>query len=79
MKLVMQRCKVPLPSKDIADQSTVFKCTAAGSILVLYWTLIMLYMLVHASRKAATESVRALNHLPACTLTVGQSDMSPMV
>ena len=42
VKLAMQRCKLALPSEDIADPSTVFKCTAAGSILVLYWSSIIL-------------------------------------
>ena len=31
----MQRCKVALPKEDIADLSAVFRCTAAGSILIL--------------------------------------------
>ena len=35
LKFVIWRCKVALPSEDIADPSTVFRCTAAGSILVL--------------------------------------------
>ena len=35
LKLAMHRCKVALPSEDIADPSAVFRCTAAGSILVL--------------------------------------------
>ena len=68
-----------MPSEDIADPSTVFKSTAAGSILVLYWSSIMLYMLVWTSERAAPELIRALNLLPACTVTVGQSDTSPMV
>ena len=74
----MQRCKAALPSEDSADPSTVFRCTTAGSILVLYWSSIMLYMLVWTRKKAAPESIRALNLLPRCTVTVGQSDTSPM-
>ena len=35
LKLAVQRCKVALPSEDIDDPSAVFRCTAAGSILVL--------------------------------------------
>ena len=35
MKLVMQRCMVALPHDNIDDTSVVFRCTAAGSILVL--------------------------------------------
>ena len=35
LKFVMQRCKFALPSEDIDDPSTVFRCTPAGSILVL--------------------------------------------
>ena len=35
LKLAVQRCRVALPSEDIYDQSAVFGCTAAGSILVL--------------------------------------------
>ena len=35
LKLAMQRCKVALPSNDIADPSAVFRCTAAGTIFVL--------------------------------------------
>ena len=79
VKLTMQRCKIALSSKDIADPSAVFKCTAGGSILVLYWSLIMLYMLVQTSERAASKLIRALNLLPACTVTVGQSDTPPMV
>ena len=79
LKLVMKRCKVALPSEDIADPSTVFNCTAVGSILVLCWSAIMLYTLVWTSKRAAPESIRALNLLPACTVNVGQSDTSPMV
>ena len=75
----MQRYKVALPSEDIADPSAVFKYTAAGSILVLYRSSIMLYTLVQTSKRAAPESVRALNLLPACTVTIWQSDASPMV
>ena len=71
MKLVVQRCEVTLPA--------VLKCTAASSIVVLYWSSIMLYMLVQTSKSTTPESVRALNLSLACTLTVGQSDTSPMV
>ena len=39
----------------------------------------MLYMLVQTSKSAAAESIRALNLLPACTVTIGQSDTSSMV
>ena len=39
----------------------------------------MLYMLVWANERAAPESVRTLSLFPACTVTVGQSDTSPMV
>ena len=39
----------------------------------------MLYMLVGANERPAPESIRALNLFPACTITVGQSDTSPMV
>ena len=35
LKLAMQRCNIALPSEDTDDPSAVFKCTAAGSILVL--------------------------------------------
>ena len=35
LKLAMQRCKEALPREDIDDPSAVFRCTAAGSILVL--------------------------------------------
>ena len=42
MKLAMQRYKVALPSEDIPDPSAVFRCTAAGSILVLYQSSITL-------------------------------------
>ena len=50
LKLAIQKFKVALPSEDIADPSTVFKCTE-----------IMLYMLVWTSERAAPESIRALN------------------
>ena len=35
LKLATQSCKVALPSEDIDDPSSVFRSTAAGSILVL--------------------------------------------
>ena len=35
VNLAIQRFKVALPSGDIADPSTVFKCTAAGSLFCL--------------------------------------------
>ena len=75
----MQRCKVALPSKDIADPSAVFKCTAVGSILVLYWSSIILYTPVQISKGAAMELTRALNLSPASTVAAGQYDTSPMV
>ena len=34
---------------------------------------------MHPSKKAAPESIRALNLLPAYTVTVGQSDTNPTV
>ena len=79
LKLAIQRCRVALPSEDIADPSTVFKCNSAGSILVLYWPWIMLYMLVWTSKRPTPESIRALNLLPACTVPTGQSNTSPVV
>ena len=79
LKLAVQRCKVALLSDDIADPSAVFRCTAAGSISVLHWSSVMLYMLMQTSEGAAPQLIRALNLLPACTVTVGQSDTSPMV
>ena len=53
LKLAMERCKVAFTSKDIVDPSTVFKCTVAGSILVLYWSSTMLYTLLKTSERAA--------------------------
>ena len=79
LKLAMQRCNVALPSEDIADQSAFFTCTAAGSILVLYWSSILLWMLVHTSERAAPEWIRGLNRLLVCTVTVGKSDSNSMV
>ena len=35
LKLAIQRCRVALSSEDSTDPSTVLRCTAAGSILVL--------------------------------------------
>ena len=75
----MQRCKVALPSEDIDDPSAVFRCTAAGSRVIILWFSIMLYMLVWPSDRAAPESIRILNLLPACTVLEGQSDTSLMV
>ena len=79
MKFTMQRYKVALPCEDIDDPSAICRCTVEGSILVLKWSSMMLYMLVWANKRAATESIRALNLFLACTITVGQSDTSPMV
>ena len=78
-RLRIQWCKVALPSEDIADPSAEFKCTAAGSILVLYWSLIMLYTLVQNGKQADPESITILNLLSASTVSVGQFDTSPMV
>ena len=78
LKLAMQKYNVALLSEDIADLCTVFKCTAAGSIVVLYWSSIISWTLVCSSERAAPESIRALNFLPACTVTVGQSDTIAM-
>ena len=36
LKLAMRRCKVALASEDIDDPSAVFRCTAVGSIMVIY-------------------------------------------
>ena len=77
--LTFQRCKVALPSEDIADPSAVFRCTTAGNILVLYQFSIMSYKLVQTRERAAPKSIRALNLLPVCTVTIGQSDTSPIV
>ena len=38
----------------------------------------MLYMLLQNSKRAAPESIRALNLLPAYIVTVGKSDISPI-
>ena len=35
LKFAVRRCKVALPSEDIADLSAVIRCTTAGSVLVL--------------------------------------------
>ena len=59
LKLAMERSKVALPREDIDDPSAVFRCTAAGSILVLYSSSIILYMLVQANERAAPESIRS--------------------
>ena len=75
----MQRCNAALPSEDIAYPSSVFECTVAGSILFLYWSPIISYMPVCTSKTAVVELIRALNLIPACTVTVGQSDTNPMV
>ena len=42
LKLTIQGCKVALPSEDIVDPSAVFRCTAAGGILVLQQSSVML-------------------------------------
>ena len=39
----------------------------------------MLYTVVSANERVAPESIRALNLFHACTVTLGQSDTSPMV
>ena len=79
LKLPMQRCKVALPSEDIANPSHVFKCAAAGSILVLYQSSSILYTLVWTRERTAPEFIRALNLLSACTVTVAKSSASAMV
>ena len=40
---------------------------------------VLLYMMIHANKRAAPESIMALNLFPACTVTVRQSDTSPMM
>ena len=63
VKLAMQRCKVAFPREDTDDPSAVCRCSAA----------------VGSNDRDAPESIRTLNLFPACSVTVGQSYMSPMV
>ena len=63
----------------MGDPSTVFRCKAAGSILVLYQSSIILYTLIHIKEIAAPESFRALNLFPAWTVTMGQSETRNIV
>ena len=40
---------------------------------------IMLYMILDIKEIVAPASIKALNHFPACTVAVGQSEISPIV
>ena len=63
----------------MGDQSAVWRCSAAGGILDLKQSPVMLYTLLHIREIVAPESIRALKHFPAWTVTVGQSETSPIV
>ena len=53
-----------------------------GSMLqAVYWSYkssVMLYTLVCINEMVAPDSMKVLKHFPACTFTVGQSEISPI-
>ena len=65
-------------SHDMGDLCAVFLCIATGGILVLQWFSIILYILIYINEMVAQGSKRALNLFLAWTVTVEQSDRSPI-
>ena len=61
------------------DPSAVLRFTAAGSILLLQQSSTMMYTLVHINELVAPESIGVSKHFPAWTVTVWQSETSPIV
>ena len=59
--------------------TAVQRFNAADSMQVLLWSLIMLYTIGCINDMAAPESIKALKHFPACTVTAGQSEISHIV
>ena len=57
----------------MSSPSAVLRCIAAGSILVLYHSSVILYTLLCINEIAAAEVIKALNNLLAWTVTVRQS------
>ena len=67
LKSAIWRWRVVFPMEDMGDQSVVCRLTTAGSIQVLY------------QRDGDTRVYHSLKHILVCTVTVGQSEISPML
>ena len=79
LKSAIWRLEVAFSINDIGDPSNVYRCVAAGSILVLYWSSTILYKLVCISEIVAPDLIRALNLFPTWTVPFGQSETSSVV
>ena len=79
LKSTIWRWRVVFPIKDMGDPSAILRCIAVVSILVLYWSSIMLYLLVYINEIVAPWSIRALKYFPAWTVTVEQAETSSVV
>ena len=67
LKSALKNWRVAFLLEDIGDPSTVQRFNAAGSILVLEWSSIILYTLVHIDNRA----YQGFKAFPTCTPTVG--------
>ena len=73
LKSAIWRWRVAFPIKDMGDPPAVLRCITAGSILVLLWSSIILYIHVCINDIVAPELIKTLNHFSAWTVTLGQS------
>ena len=78
LKSAIHRWRVAFCIHDIGDPSAVHWCTAAGSILVLWWSSIILYILMYINEIVTPELIKALNLFPAWAITLRQSEASPI-
>ena len=67
------------PIDESGNPSTVFRCIATGSILVLKWSSIILYLLVCIDEIVAPVLIRVLYLFPTCTVAVVQAHTGPIV
>ena len=73
LKSAILKCNAVIPKGVIGELSVVFNLVVVGCIGVLKLPLKFLYVEYLRSEIAVPESIRALYHLPAWTIIVGQS------
>ena len=78
-KFAIQRLRVTFCIEDMGDPSAVLRYINAGIILVLLQSSIILYTLTHINEIVVPKSIKAFNHFPAWTITMGQSEKYPIV
>ena len=79
LKSMILRWSFVIPKAINGDPSSVFNLVAVVCIGVLKLLSIIWYVEYLMRDMAAPESIRALQHFPACTIIVGQSMMSTTV